>query len=61
MLMIIYLGLMSRNLNSIGNKDGSSSFLNVDNIGEINHKLKKESDLSMMMMITHTPDDVLHW
>lgn len=52
---------MSRNLNSIGNKDGSSSFLNVDNIGEINHKLKKESDLSMMMMITHTPDDVLHW
>lgn len=48
---------MSRDLNRIGNKDGSSSFLNVDNISEINHKLKKESDILMMMMMMneHTP------
>lgn len=49
---------MSRDLNRIGNKDGSSSFLNVDNISEINHELKKESDILMMMMMMvneHTP------
>lgn len=57
--MILYLGLMSRDLNSIGNKDSSSSFFNVNNISEINHELEK--DVSMINESDDYTDDVLHW
>lgn len=38
-----YLGLQSGYLNSIGNKEGCSTFLNLDDISECNDELSNES------------------